>query len=96
MKLISLLVLACLAVATAFSPAPMAGLSLRQPALRATRVVTKMAEEAPKADLKKEDNPFSLFMDSIMKLFKKSEDDYPPAEGKGFTQTPNKPQRNKW
>ena len=31
-----------------------------------------------------------------MKLFKKSEDNYPPAEpASGFTQTPVKPKRNK-
>ncbi len=38
----------------------------------------------------------SIAMDSFMKLFKKSEDNYPPVEpASGFTQTPNKPKRNK-
>jgi len=31
----------------------------------------------------------------VKRLFKKSEDDYPPGEGQGFTMTPKTPQRNK-
>ena len=48
-------------------------------------------------DEKKSGNDLiSIAMDSFMKLFKKSDDNYPPVEpASGFTQTPNKPKRNK-
>eukprot|EP00291_Cryptomonas_curvata_P026725 CAMPEP_0172166674 /NCGR_PEP_ID=MMETSP1050-20130122/9126_1 /TAXON_ID=233186 /ORGANISM="Cryptomonas curvata, Strain CCAP979/52" /LENGTH=60 /DNA_ID=CAMNT_0012837337 /DNA_START=199 /DNA_END=381 /DNA_ORIENTATION=- len=47
-------------------------------------------------DKKKGNDLISIALDSFMKLFKKSEDNYPPVEpASGFTQTPNKPKRNK-
>jgi hypothetical protein len=47
-------------------------------------------------DKKKGNDLISIALDSFMKLFKKSEDNYPPVEpASGFSQTPNKPKRNK-
>eukprot|EP00285_Hemiselmis_virescens_P006101 CAMPEP_0173392874 /NCGR_PEP_ID=MMETSP1356-20130122/21545_1 /TAXON_ID=77927 ORGANISM="Hemiselmis virescens, Strain PCC157" /NCGR_SAMPLE_ID=MMETSP1356 /ASSEMBLY_ACC=CAM_ASM_000847 /LENGTH=100 /DNA_ID=CAMNT_0014350793 /DNA_START=29 /DNA_END=331 /DNA_ORIENTATION=+ len=91
--LFCLVALAGLMAATAFAPVtPAMGLKLRAPA---ASTAVKMAE-TPKEDLSKGNNPISLFVDSITKLFKKSEDNYPPAEpASGFTQTPTKPKRNK-
>lgn len=47
-------------------------------------------------DLSKGNDILSVAMDSLRRLFSKSEDEYPVKEpALGFTQTPSKPQRNK-
>jgi len=51
-------------------------------------------DDQPK-DLSKGNDFISIIIDSVKRLFKKSEDDYPPGEGQGFTMTPKTPQRNK-
>mmetsp|Transcript_4781 Transcript_4781/g.11419 ORF Transcript_4781/g.11419 Transcript_4781/m.11419 type:complete len:98 (-) Transcript_4781:207-500(-) len=86
-------VLALIASAMAFAPVtPAVSLKLRAPACS---TAVKMADE-PKEDLSKGNDPISLFVNSITKLFKKSEDDYPAVEPpSGFSQTPTKPTRNK-
>mmetsp|Transcript_64839 Transcript_64839/g.135183 ORF Transcript_64839/g.135183 Transcript_64839/m.135183 type:complete len:102 (+) Transcript_64839:126-431(+) len=52
-------------------------------------------EDDGEKDLKSGNDPISILLDSVKRLFKKSEDDYPPGDGQGFTQTPKKPTRNK-
>jgi hypothetical protein len=47
-------------------------------------------------DLSKGNDFISIAIDSVRRIFTKSEDEYPRKEpALGFTQTPTKPQRNK-
>jgi len=67
--------------------------SRRVPACSSLRMSAN-EDDQPK-DLSKGNDFISIIIDSVKRLFKKSEDDYPPGEGQGFTMTPKTPQRNK-
>mmetsp|Transcript_16271 Transcript_16271/g.33428 ORF Transcript_16271/g.33428 Transcript_16271/m.33428 type:complete len:102 (-) Transcript_16271:44-349(-) len=88
--------LCILSAAMAFVPSSLPALRTapKTLAVRPLRMAVSEEESGVK-DLSKGNDPISILLDSVKRLFKKSEDDYPPGDGQGFTQTPKKPTRNK-
>ena len=80
--------------AAAFAPVPTCAPALRARPTTSVRMSTY--EDGKPKDLSKGNDVVAVAVDSLRRLFSKSEDEYPMREpALGFTMTPTKAQRNK-